>query len=588
MIVPIYKSGNKDNPDNYRGISLLSVLGKVFAYILNRRLTLWADANNKIAEEQGGFRSGYSTMDNIFVLYAVVQKYLLRKSGKVYVCFVDFRKAFDTINRNILWNVLRKNGIGGRMLHCLQSMYESVNACVRGGAEHLSNFFECPLGVRQGCVLSPTLFSFLINELALEVAQNGDFGIQLTPDVVQILILLFADDVVLTSFCAAGLQRQINCLKTFADNFSMSVNLSKTKVIVFRKGGFLAANERWKYGNEKLEVVNSYKYLGLHFTTKLSLNSSVQELATKAKSRTVQILRCLWRLGNAPRDVFFKLFDAQVTPVLLYGAEIWGFQRFDIIEKAHLFACKRYLNVAQNTPNALLYGDLGRHPMYISSAVRCIKFWLRILTLPSDRLPKKAYNMLLQMEEAGKKSWAYLVKEILLRNGFGCVWTQQGVGCVKTFLSIFRQRLIDQYQQDWHSVINDSERFEFYASFKHVIGAEKYLDTVQLRCFRTALVRFRLGISCIRVHKLRYSRNVLPHHLVCPVCKNAVEDERHVLTDCREYDVFRLDVLALAPAANRQFVNIATVMTADDEESIAQLSRFLYKVFKKRNLFLND
>ena len=104
-------------------------------------------------------------------------------------------------------------------------------------------------------MLSPTLFSFLINELALEIAQNGMYGVQLTPDVVQILVMLFADDVLFASYCVAGLQRQIDILKHFADNFSMTVNMSKTKIIVFRKGGFLAASEVWRYGDEEIDVV---------------------------------------------------------------------------------------------------------------------------------------------------------------------------------------------------------------------------------------------------------------------------------------------------------------------------------------------
>ena len=76
--------------------------------------------------------------------------------------------------------------------------------------------------------------------------------------------MLFADDVLLTSYCVADSQRQIDVLKHFADNFSMTVNTSKTKIVVFRKGGFLAANEVWRYGDKEVEVVNSYKYLGLY------------------------------------------------------------------------------------------------------------------------------------------------------------------------------------------------------------------------------------------------------------------------------------------------------------------------------------
>ena len=223
IIIPIHKSGNKNDPDNYRGVSLLSILGKVFAHILNKRLSWWQE-ENKIAEERSGFRTGYSTMDNVFVLYAIVQRYLTNKSGKVYVCFVDFKKAFDTINRSMLWNVLRKAGVGGKMLNILQSMYKIVKSCVRC-PESLTDFFDCPRGVRQGCVLSPTLFSFFINELALYVAKNGLYGVQLTPDIIQILIMLFAGDVILASYCVKGLQIQINLLKQYADNFSMTDNM---------------------------------------------------------------------------------------------------------------------------------------------------------------------------------------------------------------------------------------------------------------------------------------------------------------------------------------------------------------------------
>ena len=142
----------------------------------------------------------------MFVLYAIIQRCRLKKSGKVYVCFVHFRKAFDTINRSVLWNVLRKSVVGEKMLRILQSMYISVRSRIRC-PDNLTECFECPNGVRQGCVLAPTLFSFLINESVLDIAQNGMYGVQLIPGVVQVLIMLFTDDVLLTSFCVAGLQR---------------------------------------------------------------------------------------------------------------------------------------------------------------------------------------------------------------------------------------------------------------------------------------------------------------------------------------------------------------------------------------------
>ena len=95
------------------------------------------------------------------------------------------------------------------MLNILQNMYKCVRSCVRC-SNTTTNYFECPNGVRQGCILSPVLFSLLINELALEITAGGKHGIQLTPDLIQVLIILFADDVALTSFSVGGLQNQLN------------------------------------------------------------------------------------------------------------------------------------------------------------------------------------------------------------------------------------------------------------------------------------------------------------------------------------------------------------------------------------------
>ena len=162
IIVPIHKSGSHDNPNNYRGISLLSCISKCFTTILNKRLYNWLENESKIVENQAGFRKNYSTTDNIFTLHAIVQNCLSKKGKKLYVAFVDFKKAFDSVNHAKLLEVLQNEGIGGKFLRILNSMYSSLQSCVRveGG---LTDFFNCPKGVRQGCVLSPTLFSIFIN-----------------------------------------------------------------------------------------------------------------------------------------------------------------------------------------------------------------------------------------------------------------------------------------------------------------------------------------------------------------------------------------------------------------------------------------
>ena len=105
VIIAIYKKGNPNDADNYRGISLTSVFSKIFTGILNKRLTSWTDSQEITTDDQAGFRKGYSTVDNAFVLHSVIQQHL-KKSKKVYAAFIDFHKAFVYVKQETLWNVL--------------------------------------------------------------------------------------------------------------------------------------------------------------------------------------------------------------------------------------------------------------------------------------------------------------------------------------------------------------------------------------------------------------------------------------------------------------------------------------------------
>ena len=119
-------------PDNYRGISLLSIVSKVFTAILNKRLYAWAEKEGKISKEQTGFRKGFSKIDHIFILIAVAKRTLnSRRGGKVYVALIDYKKAFDTVDQKKIWETLEKLKTSSKMVNMLSSMYSSVQACVK-------------------------------------------------------------------------------------------------------------------------------------------------------------------------------------------------------------------------------------------------------------------------------------------------------------------------------------------------------------------------------------------------------------------------------------------------------------------------
>ena len=149
-------------------------------------------------------------------------------------------------------------------------------------------------------------------------------------------------------------------------------------MMIFLKGGHLSVKEQWVFGNQRLEVVNSYKYLGFIFSTKLSFDVATNgEHLTSARRGTVEIIKTLRKLGCSSTSLFFKLFefDAQIVPSLLYGSELWGIKARESIEKVHIQACKLFLNVPPHTPNDMVYGELGRFPLYIQAAARCLQYW---------------------------------------------------------------------------------------------------------------------------------------------------------------------------------------------------------------------
>ena len=146
VIIPLHKKGDKNNPDNYRGISLQSIFSKVFTHIINSRLTHWTESNSVLNVAQAGFRKRRSTIDHRFTLYAAVEKYIL-KNSKLHVAFKDFKKAYDTVNCDIRWMVLYRSGVRGKILKMIRGIYTTVQACVMSKLG-LSDFFECFQGLK--------------------------------------------------------------------------------------------------------------------------------------------------------------------------------------------------------------------------------------------------------------------------------------------------------------------------------------------------------------------------------------------------------------------------------------------------------
>ena len=172
-ILPIYKNkGDSHNADNYRGITILSCFGKRFTSILNQRINTFLENSGLLSEEQAGFRKGYGTTDHIFSLKILVDLHLFKKKH-LFCAFIDYKKAFDSVDRIALWYKLLQNNIDGNVFRVIHNMYEKAKSCVMSGND-LSGFFGSSVGVRQGENMSLILFSIFLNDLTQFMSKYYD------------------------------------------------------------------------------------------------------------------------------------------------------------------------------------------------------------------------------------------------------------------------------------------------------------------------------------------------------------------------------------------------------------------------------
>ena len=243
---------------------------------------------------------------------------------KLLCAFVDFQKAFDFVVRDILWYKLIKIGVRGKMLNVIKSMYDSVKTKVKLSNTVSEDFYSF-LGVRQGECLSPFLFCMFLNDIEEIFINKGIDGIDI--GTMKLCLLLYADDIILFSKSAEGLQNSLNVLHDYCSKWKLTVNTKKTKVMVFRKGGRIPDNLFFTYNNVQIEIVNNFKYLGVLFTTGGAFNEMDKMLAGQALKATFQLNKYLYKFTYISPEHILNLYDKLVSPVMNYASEIWGFNK---------------------------------------------------------------------------------------------------------------------------------------------------------------------------------------------------------------------------------------------------------------------
>ena len=536
LIVPIHKKGSQNDPNNYRGISLLSIFSKIFMNIVYTRINRWCNVNGILCPEQGGFKKGYSTIDSIFTLNTIINKYTQRKGGRFYCAFIDFTKAFDLLNRDAIWFKLQKLKMSSKMIRMLRGIYQSVTARVITG-DGLTGYFDCPWGVKQGCILSPNLFNLYINDLPAYFRDRGTYQIPLIEH--EVSMLLYADDLVLLADSAIELQRQLNLLLEYCKTWDLKVNEGKSKTMVFRNGGKLRSYEKWFYNGKQLETCTYFTYLGVDFSSVLSWSHHIKTRSTKGLRALGCTQAMLYKIPNINHKVVWKVFDTKIKPIMHYGAEIWGYTEAVEIERVQNKLCKQILKINSKVPTISLHGELGRLPLKTNRLTLMINYWLRVVCMSDQRITKDAYKLQLRWAEQNKSCWLSDIREILCNHGFHDAWLNHGVGDKKWFMSIFKQRVSDMAQQRWSSKVNDMNRLQLYRLFKDNYTPAGYID--KLSAHKLSLVaNFRCtGLPLKSITGVYYDK--LDYDICfCDFCESPkVENEYHFLLECVAYNSIR-------------------------------------------------
>lgn len=575
-MVNIHKGGPAHDPNNYRGITVNSSLAKVFCMVLNDRLDKYILEHNLITPHQIGFRKLARTSDHMFIIRTLLDKYT-HKGSPLYACFVDFRKAFDSVWRQALLCKLLKANIRGKLFNIIEDMYSNDMVCLKVGQQR-TDFIPCNVGVKQGDVLSPNLFNLFINDIPVYL--SGDPTAP-TLGSTAINSLLYADDLVIFSLSPEGLQNSISKLSTYCSQWRLEVNLDKTKVIKFSKSGRICTNIFF-FNNSQIQCVQDYKYLGIVFCSSGSMNRARQNIHDRALKALFKLKSCI-RDSNISPSLALKLFDQLIKPICLYGAEIWGienlnykkFQRINgfekeyyslPIEKVQISFCKSVLGVTKRATNAAVMGELGRFPLGLEAVASILNFWSHAISDNGNTLLAEATSESIKLNSQGSNSWFSFISKLSIE--LGVAIPSRG-SQTKSFINNLKTKYVSYWQQ--HLLVNpnnpDGGKLSLYRKYKTTFTAETYLVDIRTFKHRQALTKLRISNHKLLVETGRYAVPLIPREQrFCPRCQpaNIVEDECHFLLSCPTFSLTR-DLIIWAN-------------TSDNIKSLSSVNQFIYLV----------
>ena len=385
-VVLVHKKGDSSVLNNYRPVTVLTCMNATYSKVINARLTEVVERHRLLGEIQNGFRKDRSGSDSSFILNSIVWKSLAKKR-KVHLSFMDLQKAYDSVDRKVLWQKMKQLGFGGRFLDAIKCLYEGdFVTCTTNGIT--TNPVFLGRGLRQGCSLSPILFALYVVDMCRALS-SSNLGVMMYT--VLVSALFFADDFVLIARTAEGLRELLKIVQQHCSRLRMTISVSKSKVMS-------CSHDLWELFDEGdivgcLEKVIEFKYLGVEtslssFKAGRAMRKRATALAKSYKGACIRIARD----GPDITDLAVSLWSNIAMPSLLFGCETIPFtgQAIDDISRQQSGVAKFNLGLPQCAPNICSSIILGLKPFKELLYSAQLKFYVRLSKQPKDRWSKDA------------------------------------------------------------------------------------------------------------------------------------------------------------------------------------------------------
>ena len=580
----IHKAGKTKEVDNYRGITILPIFEKIFEIAVYKRLSFVNDAFMRVDENNGGFLPGRRTSDNLFIINGLIQRQILLGKSLV-LCFVDFSKAFDLVNRDILFYKIMKSGWHGKVIDTLRNLYNKTSYKVKKDG-WVSYLIKNVLGVNQGGVASGLLFRKYMADL--DDYLNSKFGICIGEII--IVHLLWADDLILMAECVKGLQNLLNGLYAFCKKNLAIVNEVKTKCMVFGK----IEKVEVYFNKQLIEQVQKYKYLGNIVKSIARINSCIfdsntEYLCDKARKAIYAMANRTKCIKPVSPDIRMYMFNTLVQPILTFGSDVWGNQKsiIDKLDSVYFRFARCSLGVKGTTSKIITVGEYGMFPPSIFCKVALLNYYNRLQNMPETWIAKQVFNELRHLHELGFTNW---ITDALNTFSF---YNLETTSDLKRFKYTSKKCVRDYYINTWISELNDIRKnplLRTYNIFKHSFGQEKYISLVKEQKYRRAISKLRCSSHTLAIESGRYTRPKTPiSGRLCFKCE-VIEDEIHFVTCCVinhvERTKLKFKITKLYPEFSRmnEIQQFIYLLTNQNATVLTWFGKFLYLSFKMRSM----